>query len=339
MALPQSSLSVICASVQEFLRQGLNAAENNIRVLIGAPAEAAKAQGEKKHRVNLFFYRFEPSGFDAGVRPDEPWRLRLYCLITVFGELDDQVPAGENELRILGEIMRLFHQTPVTETVAVGGEQIRLQVVFQPVSGDDLNHIWSTQADTSYRPSVAYEMALVVIFPEEPRRHPPLVGAVGSEVRADITARRAPFGGTVTAPQVKPHKVDIETEGWAPVICFVHDGECLNSVALAIGSDALGEFSPPSVWVAGDPSVTVTLQWEIWERAQGWQEHPDTLDTNPASIGIDPDGDIPGSLPTIALPFADRVGQAVLYAVHRYTRESDDAQIVVRSNPLLVSLF
>ena len=87
MPLPQSSLSIICASISEFVRTGVQAAANNIAVSIGAPAEMPESNDQ--HRLNLFFYRFEPYGFDADIRPDQIWRLRLFCMITSFGIAED----------------------------------------------------------------------------------------------------------------------------------------------------------------------------------------------------------------------------------------------------------
>ncbi len=95
MPVPASSLSIVCTSIGDFVRAGINAAANNIVVTIGAPASVAGEDDEQ--RINLFFYRFEPYGFNADGRPDEIWRLRLFCLVTTFGVDEDDVPAGEND--------------------------------------------------------------------------------------------------------------------------------------------------------------------------------------------------------------------------------------------------
>ena len=76
MPLPESSLSIICSSISQFVGSSLNAAANNITVSIGAPAEVADE--DEDHRLNLFFYRFEPGGFDSDAHPNDPWRVRLF---------------------------------------------------------------------------------------------------------------------------------------------------------------------------------------------------------------------------------------------------------------------
>ena len=220
MPLPQSSLSIICASISEFVRTGVQAAANNIAVSIGAPAEMPESNDQ--HRLNLFFYRFEPYGFDADIRPDQIWRLRLFCMITSFGIAEDDIPAGENDLRMLGEVIRIFHQQPVLAAVAVNGEQVRLQVVLSPITDEQINQVWSTQGDTTYRPSVIYEMALAPVIPSELYIEPPLVGMLGNQAFPDMAQRYAQFSGASLGPKVPYRLVDIGNPQWSPEICLRH---------------------------------------------------------------------------------------------------------------------
>ena len=219
-------------------------------------------------------------------------------------------------------------------TLDVNGVPVRLQVVFQALSGDELNHLWSTQGDTAYRPSVAYEIALGPIVPSELGIGSPLVGAIGAETHATMEARYAPFSGTAMPPPVTATTVETRLESWAPRICFVHANACAQSLALALGSVP----ASLAVWVAGETSTSVSLRWEVWD-TDGWRQAGPTLDTTPISSGIDPEA-IPNSgLVDMGLAFTDHAGQGVLYAVHTYTRASDLEQAQVRSNPLLVTLF
>lgn len=338
MALPLSPLSVLCSHIAEFVKDGLAAPSNNISVFIGAPAEAAN-KDKNKHRVNLFFYRFAPAGFGPGPAMDEPWLIRMHCLITVFGVDEDTILAGENELRLLGEILRILHENPVLDAVDVAGRSVRLQVIFEPLGSDDLNHIWSTQGDLTYRPSLAYEMALVPVMPSTLAPVPRLVGAIGMEARGTMDARHEPFTGAAHSLPVKATSVDTRVNSWAPQICFVHQNTCVQAMALAVGSEELDDFDPPAVWIAGDPGATVTLRWEEWNASTGWSEAGGAQDVSPVGTRLDPEQPIPAGLPTMALPFTDHPGQAVLYATRSYIRGSDGATIEVRSNPLLVTLY
>ncbi len=333
MALPTSSLSLVCRAVADFIGTGLSAQANNIRVLIGAPSEAAKT--DDKHRLNLFFYRFEPYAFDADVAPTDPWRIRMFCLITAFGISEEQIDAGENDLRILGEVMRVIHEKPVFDAVTIGDSQVRLQVVFHPLKADDINHIWSTQGDTDYRPSIAYEMALLPIFPRQRRIAPPRVGALGYEAQADMEARYDAFTSVAGSLPVAASTVDTRAEDWAPRLCFVHAGAAFESAAFAVGSVP----TSLSVWAAGDQAESIALHWQEWHSDSGWTDLPSTESANPVGTAIDPENLPAVLLPSATLPFTDRPGQALLYGVRSYVRARDGATAEVRSNPLLITIY
>jgi len=338
MPLPPSTLSQVCRSVADFLSAGLDAANLSIRVTLGSPAEAAPKEGESEHKVNLFFYRIEPYGFDADAAPDQVGWIRLHCLITAFGVLEDQVSVGENDLRLLGEVIRLFHENPVLDPVQVNGETVGLQVVLQPLGADDINHLWSTQGDVAYRTSVAYEMAVTPVVPRRRGVGSPLVGSVGYEVRRGIDRAGRPFGGVTFAPPAQRVTVGTSVESWAPHICLVREGSCAYALAFAVGSEELDEFVS-AVVVLGEPGADVMLRWDQWTSETGWVTAADGVEASPTARSLDPDRLDGVATVAVALPFDDHAGQAVLYAVRQYVRASDGAAISVRSNPLLVTLY
>jgi hypothetical protein len=339
MPLPTSSLSQACRAIANFISTGLNASASSIRVMIGNPADAVPGQAENQHRLNLFFYLIEPSGFFPATRTGDSWWIKLKCLITGFGLAEEQISAGENDLRLLGEVIRLFHENPVLDGLEIENEKFLLQVIFQPLNPDDLNHIWSTQGDVSYRPSVAYEMSLIPIIPIDKSIGSPLVGAIGSEVRGTIKAKEATFSADLFSPMVTFKQVDISREDWAPAICLVHGGQCVQSLSFARDSDILENFTP-EVWVAGRKDSAVTLVWEKWTSKQGWQRQSNTEDTTVATSAIDPaETDIAETIP-MNLPFTENeVGQAVLYAERTYVRAVDGHITTVRSNMVLITIY
>lgn len=344
MAVPESSLSIICNSVAEALRTGLEAVLNEITVNMGAPAIAAK--DESINQVNLFFYRFAPSGFDSDTHPNDPWRMRLFCLITAFGASDDTVNAGENELRLLGEVMRIFHETPVLVAEAVDGEQVRLQVVFIPTTDEQINQIWSTQGDTTYRPSVLYEMALAPIMPSIMRVEPSLVAAIGQQAYASMEQRHAAFTGTAKSPSVPLSVVNTQNPQWAPQICWIYQDCCQHTLSFDVNSDEFSSFIP-LVWLAGDTEKSVELVWEVWD-SEGWHSAGVTpVEATPFNNSIDPDNipaSIPGTFPIeldlpFTLPPGDNAGQFMLYAIRSYSAIEGQPPIEIRSNPLLINLY
>jgi hypothetical protein len=343
MPLPESSISIVCNAINQFVRNSVNAAANNIAVSTGAPAEVA--DNDEEHRVNLFFYRFEPGGFQSAAHPNDPWRVRIFCLITVFGILEDGISAGENELRLLGEIMRIFREQPVMNAVGVSGEQVRLQVIFSPATDEQINQVWSTQGDTSYRPSLIYEMALAPVMPSSLRSQPPLVGALGTWVRADNSGRHAAFAGQVAAPAVAPGPVSIADPLWRPVICWIRADSCHHTLSLNVDDPAFAGFAP-QLWLAGDAATSVNLIWEIWDNT-GWHPVGAPVPATPFGNEITPDAippAVPGIFPLVlALPVVLAAGesaaQALLYAERRVTPVPGGDEVIVRSNPLLISLY
>jgi len=336
MALPDSSIALACRSVVDFVRQRFRDDGQTIRVMLGSPATAHPAANETDHRVNFFFHRFEPSSFDADVTPGETWWLRAHCLVTAFGVNEHNVSAGDNDLRLLGAVVRYFHEKPVMSAVNDQGESLRIKVVFQTLSLDDINRLWSTQKDVAYRPSLAYEMALVPVVPATRTIPGPRTAALGLEVRGQTAAGLA-FSGAVRAPEVEPFTVNTSVEGWAPRICFVVGGQAAQSLSFQVGSGELSAFTP-STLVAGAVGAPVTLEWEVWDAAAGWRAGGATASTTIARASLDPEALPTGDEVSIALPFKDHPGQAVLYARRTYARGADGVQVQVRSNPLLVNL-
>ena len=314
MPLPETSLSRASRSIADFIQSSFTAAGHPIQVRLGTPAAAQPATTDTEHRLNLFFHRFEPTGFGSHELPNQSLWIRVYCIITAFAVDEDRISAGESDLRLIGEVLRLFHETPVLAPIDVGGEVMQAQVVLQPLGLDQIQQLWQTQSEVAYRPSVAYEVALVPIVPKVPAIGGPLVGAVGAGVRARLT--REPSTVTPRLPALRPRAIDTGTLDWEPQIAIVTSSGLTESLSVALGSTELA-----------------ALQLRV--AIAGWR--PGGID-QPATVGVArlPDDGATGV--TVQLPSTTAAGQAVLYAARAVSR-SDGAQITVRSNPLLVTLF
>lgn len=344
MSIDASPLSVVCNAVYTFVRDGVDAAANSINVTLGAPGMKPD-DDEDTNRINLFFYRFEPYGFDSDVHPLEPWRLRIFCLITVFGYTLDGLTAGESELRLLGTIMRMFREQPVMDGVNVDGETVRLQVVFAPITDELISQIWSTQGDTTYRPSIVYEMSLVPVMPSSLRPKPALVGMIGSQSHADLGSRHGTFTREALAPVFPKTHVDIHNPAWAPALCWVYNDQCVYALSFEYESAEYTAFEP-LIWLAGDPTASVTLHWQ--QLLDGsWTELGDTATVQPYSTVIDP-ADLPATLagvfplavtlPAITLAASQNSLQLVLYASRESTPIAGPVE-TVRSNLLLLTIY
>ena len=343
MPPPSSSLSIVCDHIRDFIRTGIDGITNSIEVSIGSPAGVTS---EDSHLLNLFFYRFEPSGFEAGAQPDHAWRLRMFCMITPFAvdEPDggSTISAGENDMRILGEVIRVLHETPVLPAVEADGVAVRTRAVFMSTSDEQINQIWSTQGDTHYRPSAVYEMSLTPIVPNELAAPHRLVGAVGAQARSGAD-RHTAFSGVASGPPVHAQSVDIGDRAWTPATALIHDDALHRSLALDVDSAEFAAFTP-QVWLAGDPAETVQLVWEAW-RPAGWQASGAPQPAQPFGISIDPDAiptaplfPIDAPLPETLDP-ADQSLQLLLFAERSFSRFDGGPTETARSAPLLITLY
>jgi hypothetical protein len=333
VTLTPSSLSQFCRSFADYLKGQLTVTDS-IWIPIGPPADVAPQEGES-HRINLFFFRFEPSGFFPDMLPGETWFLRMHCLVTPFAVTEENISAGENELRLLGDVMRVFHETPLF-TIKVEDEDFLAQVIFQPLGLEQINQLWSTQGQTPYRASIAYELSLAPVLPEHKDLGGPLTSSVTISAKPGFDATSS---DRVTFSPLPPAtSMDFRAEDWAPQAAFVYAGACVQALHFQVGDAALATFTP-QVWAVGKPGEHVTLCWETWESTQGWKP---AAGTPPgvilADTVLDPDHAASAITSSVALPFKDRPGQMVLFAERSYIRAADGVTLRVRSNPLLVTL-
>ncbi len=335
MALSPSPLSQVCKGLRAYLDSEINAPDRSkVTVLLATPADTASAgAGDSDHRLNLFFHRFEPAGLFPDTLPGETGWLRAFCLITPFAAEEDTLGAGENDLRLIGEVSRIFHEKPVFR-LNVDGTEYHLQVIFLPMGLDQLNQLWSTQGDAVYRPSLLYEVSLTPVVPLKPAVPAPLAGRLGLGVQSTLASQTV--DAPARPPEVSAMHPDTRSENWAPVIALVHEGVCAVSLLFAVGSPELGTFTP-RVWAAGKPGAAVELCWQTWDVSAGWQFVLPATAAVIVDSGIDPAGAASAAVTPLPLPFTDHPGQMLLFAERTYLQSG--SVIRVRSNPVLITLY
>lgn len=334
MALVLSSIAEVCRGLADYLGDQFSDTDTPLQVRLGSPAEVAAEAPEDEHRLCVFFFRFEPSGYYPDTAPGDTHYLRAHSLITPMAIAENGTGKGENDLRILGEVMRILQEKPVFE-LTIDGQSFHLQAVFQTLGLDQINQIWSTQGDTTYRPSVLYEFSLAPVIPNTPAPTAPLASAVGVGIRG---GDHPPQPVIAVPPPVRHWQPDISQEAWAPAVAWVYESTLAQSLSFALGSDALSGFTP-QLWVVGKPGTDVTFSWDLWESGTGWQrDHTDgagtIVDAQLDSEHIDQATPI-----ELTLPFNDRPGQLVLYAEREFSRASDGHPLRIRSNPLIINLY
>lgn len=334
-----TALSLAARALRSSLAEPLGLTLNQI--LIGHPSAAAKeAERDPRTLLNLFFYRIEPGAMATNTGSADPLFIRAYCLITALADAETDpatlanVSAGETDLRLIGGVMQRLNALPFLRLRDENGNDIaQLQMLLTPLGIDDINHIWSTQGDTPYRLSVDYELALIPLPLERPAQRSPKVGQLS--LAAGQPGYPVATGASKLSFDAPAVRVDPNRPDWTPVIRFVTaDG----TLQLA---QAFSASAPPSalhIAAAGAPGSEISLAWERWDRASGWQEMPGGVAQTLAVIdsAVDPDGPPPHAF-AVDLPLAIP-GQALVYATRRWTR-SDGVELTLRSNPLLISIY
>lgn len=216
MTLPaRNTLSFIAEQMAALLNDRVTASP---MVVIGPPSEASmNAAGNaagSPYKLCLFFYRVEPSGFYPETGSNDPFLLRIHCLITAFGKATGRSD-GEINLRLLGDVIRVFHEYPVhnwaydysfshppqelgeiepppNQVTVDGSVTLNVQAIFKPMSTEELNQIWSTQGEVTYRTSIAYEFALAPIYPHDIKPETTRVGQIQTAVSPSTNTSEAP---------------------------------------------------------------------------------------------------------------------------------------------------
>ena len=160
-----SALSCAAVELRKHLADEIVDLQEN-DILIGHPGNTLspeKLDGDRSV-VNLFFYHIELSGCPAYATSSDQHYVHLFCLLTpaASAESNEKVPStGERDLRLLGQLANALFRKPVLKFIVDQGAEAHLEIIPHSISLDDLNKIWSTQPGVAYRPSLAYELALM----------------------------------------------------------------------------------------------------------------------------------------------------------------------------------
>jgi hypothetical protein len=375
--LPASSLSSAAQGLRNLFLQNIADVTVVDNIRIGHPADNIKELVDlDDHCLNLFFYDVAYDGYPVDGSSENPFYVRLHCLITAVSHQttepespgsssDRDVSKGENELRLIGEVMRILHQQPLISISDPSGQQVAmLQVVPNALNLDNLNHIWSTQNDVSYRLSVAYEMALAPVPHVVAVDPAPLVGdprmVMWGAMSRDQDSERE--GEISLKPLVECLQVDTGVDNWMPHICVVQtllDDSKLLHYVFKLESDLNAAID---ILIAGKAGGTVKLFWNVWRKKTdnsvvAWKEAISDTQVplgkviNAAAVDFEPGTVDPAninnqSLFQVLLPDDIKGGdtktwQAVLFAVHEWTHPDPIDTLVnitssIQSNTLLL---
>ena len=138
-------------------------------ITLKSPKEI-KDQGENINIISIYLYQIienihfknkELQMIDYTTLHYPPMAIDLFYLLTPYGSDPTQ------EKYMLGKVMQIFYDNSVlTGSVLHGslkGTDEEIKLIFNPLSLDDLNKIWSTFQETGYRLSTSYMATPVMI--------------------------------------------------------------------------------------------------------------------------------------------------------------------------------
>jgi hypothetical protein len=371
--LPASSLSRAAYGLRVLLMTQIDEFDDIDRIRIGHPADTIKdLEDSDQNCLNLFFYDVNYDGYPADGTSQNPFYVRLHCLITAVGHKSQEpennggnnqrdVSKGENELRLIGEVMRILHEQPLLSVDDDNQNEIALlQVVPHAMNLDSLNHIWSTQGDTSYRLSVAYEMALAPVPHVLPAEPSPLVGdsQMVAWGRMSRPSDQEKDGAISLKPEVAYLEIDTGAEDWTPHICFVEQADPTNKTLHYVFKVEGSLDQTLNILVAGRDNGKVKLFWNVWRRKTdnrivAWKEDiPDSVLPAEKEIKDDPAATPPffpnridpadidsrrivlAKLPDDVRAGDTRTWQATLHAVHEWEHEVPAGSGVIKTTPV-----
>jgi len=332
--LPTSSLAKICNSLREYvgsLGEETTPDGWDVNVSIGAPGVNISSSIDI-NTINMFFYRFEPFGFDADALPADVQYIRVMCFITAFGVDEDtnedltvDFTAGFNELMMLSQVMRLFQENPVLQME--GDDENELwytQFILRPLADEQINQIWSSQGDTVYRPSLIYEISLAPIEPLLNVTNPPKVASFGTYASTDMVNRfkHWPVNRDLRFPSAQTVSIDTFNPKWAPAVVMVtgiaSDRQAdlsLNfEVPVADGMADFSSFPEIDLWIAGDTlkSSDLTIIGQIYQNPKNADDES-WMDIEPVT-GLSADS---SSLDMLSLPLPSPDSSAVSFTLNQ----------------------
>ena len=200
-------LAGVSAVLADLLNNGV--VDHDLAAMIGTVKVSAKppdrvvpGNGADPNQLNLFLYHVAPnSGWRNNGLPSRdaagnrlknpPLALDLFYLLTAYGEKDF------NAEILLGYAMHLLHETPVLTREAIRkalrgpsapvtgeilptdfktlvatdlAEQVeQIKIIPQSMSTEEMSKLW-TALQTSYRPTAAYQVSLVLIEARRPTK-------------------------------------------------------------------------------------------------------------------------------------------------------------------------
>jgi hypothetical protein len=187
------AIAGVSSTLRTLLRDRMT---NPVPVTIAPPD--ATISGSTGQRVNLYLYQITENAYlknqeipgegYPGAHGHPPLSLNLYYLATGYGSSETAADGDLDAQQVLGDAMRVLHDyaiitpdltitrpsagtvgDPILDT-SLRNEFERVKLMMVPSSLDDLSKLWMALSEVNFRRSVTYEVSVVQIQSQLPRR-------------------------------------------------------------------------------------------------------------------------------------------------------------------------
>lgn len=297
--MPLFDLSGVTSSLITLLRENVRQhIDPNIEPpplsVVGQPPERV---GSQPNTLSIYLYHVAEDpyyrnavgpGNDAVNVARTPMALSLYYILTAHHEVDSEFDALAQQ-RLMGYALKTLHDYPViTDNTRIGttevldaalrGRDNHLQIVLRPVTPEDALSFWTTEDQHTARLAAYYEVRVVMLEPEPPRRFPGVVLNVGTfvvQLGAPHLDRSRNFvgfslpasaGGGSQQIEVSPARAALDTSGSPPHNALELLGTNLARglrQTLVLDTARWSRRTPPAVAVAVDPALNAAAGWVV----------------------------------------------------------------------------
>ena len=169
-----SVIAAVGETLISLLRENMSDLISSESITLLSPADV---QGQNI-RLTLFLYNIleNPHLKNQGVPDVDPSKHKypplacdLYYLLTTYAssQIPDLTERSLEEHRILGKAMSILYDNAILSGSimrgSLSGSEEELRIMLNSLSLDDLNRIWTSFPNCSYRPSVSYLVTPAVI--------------------------------------------------------------------------------------------------------------------------------------------------------------------------------
>lgn len=166
MAINATGLSVATLSLRSLIGQQIHDLSES-QIFIGTPNQMEEETDTSKQRLNLFIYNTQFSPQTAYAAANESPTYRMFGIAVPWGikESNQNISAGEMDLRLAGEFIRVIHENPSLKLIESGQEEpfALAQLTLQNLTMEELNKVWSSQGNATMRLSIGFEMSLIPV--------------------------------------------------------------------------------------------------------------------------------------------------------------------------------